>query len=350
MPTAPFQVGVAGYGFGGKVFHATLIDACRDLELAAVCTRSDDRRRAAEADFGCLTYGHYDELVTDPNLDLIAISVPNDLHAPFAIQAMQAGKSVVIDKPICLTAREAEALIRVRDDTGMALVPYQNSRFDNDFLTLRRVVEQGLLGDLLIVEAAWTRYGTGRSTYRAEKARGGGPLYDFGPHFLDQALVLLGREIDTVYADLIYSDPAFDIEMSAHVWVRFKSGARFGMEAGYITRLPKPRWLVRGTIGTLTRQSRDSQEQHMIRGQAGPQPDPPQEWATVATVLDGLGTTMRIESVTDQSYLTLYENVADVLAGKAEQLITAEEALDTARLIDAAFQSAETGEVVRLGQ
>ena len=121
-------------------------------------------------------------------------------------------------------------------------------------------------------------------------------------------------------------------------------------EAINITRLPKPRWFVRGTLGTFVRQNRDTQEQHMIRGETGPQPDPPDEWATVCTDLDGLMTTMRLESVLEQSYMTLYENVADVLAGKAEPLITPEEALDTARVIDAAFQSAETGEVVRLGQ
>ena len=89
MATAPFQVGVVGYGFGGKVFHATLINACRDLHLAAVCTRSEPKRRAAEADFGVRTVPDFEELIADPSLDLIVISVPNDLHAPLAIQAMK---------------------------------------------------------------------------------------------------------------------------------------------------------------------------------------------------------------------------------------------------------------------
>ncbi len=343
------RVGVVGYGYGGKVFHATLVAACSGLELAAVCSRSEAKRRAAEADFGVRTYADYADMIRDPELDLISISTPNDLHAPFAIQAMEAGKHVVVDKPFALTADQVQEMIAVRDRCGVLLSPYQNSRFDSDFLTLQHCLAQGLLGDVILIEAAWQRYATTRSTFRAFKEHGGGPFYDFAPHFLDQALQLLGSNVDTVYADFLYTNPDYDIEWSAHCWLRFASGTRFSMEAGYISRLPKPRWFVRGTIGTFRKEHRDTQEQHMSRGRTGPQPDPPEEWATVATEVGGVPTEMRIETVTTKSYMTYYENIAEAITTGTELLVKPEEALETARVMDAAMQSAATGEVVRMG-
>jgi len=346
MPTE-INVGLVGYGLGGKVFHAPLIHVTKGLRLHTICSRTEEKRAAAAADYpGLKTVASYDELVADPDIDLIVLATPHDTHAPFAVQAMQAGKHVVTDKIMCLSVAEAEAMIAASREHKVLLSVFHNRRWDGDFLTVRKVLAEGLLGEVFTVESRVTRFGRPAGGWRATQKHGGGMFRDWGAHLVDQALVLFGP-VDSVYADLQFRHPGFEVESAALCHLRFQNGVRYLIEVGCLSRLPQPRWYVRGSKGTLLKYGLDPQEDALRRGQVFGAKEDPAQAAQVVTEVNGLVVESRLETLPG-NYPLYYQNIADVLLKGAELLVKPEEVREAIRVIEAAFQSAQTGEVVRL--
>ena len=186
MPTT--RIGLAGYGFGGRFFHAPLLAAAPSVEFAGVVTRSPERR--AE-----LAHDHPDMPAFDSLADLaaagavaVAISTPAPTHIPLALEAIELGLAVVADKPFALDAAQAHTAVEAAEQAGVVLSVYQNRRWDSDLLTVRRLLERGELGEVTLFESAFERYAADEPV----PAAGGGILRDFGSHLVDQALFLFG--------------------------------------------------------------------------------------------------------------------------------------------------------------
>ena len=145
------RVAVVGYGFAGRCFHTYLVDLAEGLELYALASR-----------FGIKTVETFEEILADEAVDLVVLATPNDLHAPQAIRAMEAGKHVVTDKPMCLSLREADAMIAASRENDRLLSVFQNRRWDGDFLTVKQVLDEGLLGAPFLIEMFWGQYGVPR--------------------------------------------------------------------------------------------------------------------------------------------------------------------------------------------
>src|SRR5690348_2812757 len=191
------RIGLAGYGFGGRIFHAPLIASAPGVELAGVVTRSPQRRAELERDHpGTPAFDSLADLAA-AGADAVAISTPAGTHLPLMLEALELGLAVVSDKPFALDAAQAREAVAAAAAADAVLSVYQNRRWDSDFLTVRRLLEDGSLGEVTLFESTFERY----SPDEPVPAAGAGILRDFGAHLVDQALVLFGP-VARVYGEL----------------------------------------------------------------------------------------------------------------------------------------------------
>ncbi|MEO8125741.1 MAG: Gfo/Idh/MocA family oxidoreductase, partial [Bryobacteraceae bacterium] len=194
-------VGLIGYGLGGAVFHAPLICAIPDLRLASVVT---SRRAQVEQDHpGVRVVATVAEMLADQAIDLVVVASPSPNHFENARAALRAGKHVGVDKPFAASVKEAEELIALAESKDRCISVFQNRRWDNDFLTVRKCIAEGLLGRVYHYEAHFDRFRPQlKGGWREEPVKGAGLLYDLGSHLIDQALQLFGMP-RAVFADVI---------------------------------------------------------------------------------------------------------------------------------------------------
>jgi scyllo-inositol 2-dehydrogenase (NADP+) len=342
------NVGFIGYGLGGRVFHTPLVNAVPSMRIHSIMSRSDEKQRQAAADWGCQTVGTLDELLADDALDLVVVSTPHSTHHDLVIGCLQAGKHVVVDKVMATSVAEADDMIAAAQAAGKLLNVFQNRRWDGDFLTLRTVLDEGLLGEPYVCESRIVRWGLRRFTWRQSSEMGGGPFCDWGAHMIDQFLLLFGP-VESVWADFLYTDE-FDVESAAVCHIKHPSGVRSVFECGSISRIDRPRYYVRGSLGAFSKTGLDPQEPRLAQGivegvtpRAGDY-EPPENWAEIG----GVETRMSLRTLPGR-YVTYYENIADILLNGAEPLVKLSEVRAELAVIDAARESAKRGEVVRLG-
>jgi scyllo-inositol 2-dehydrogenase (NADP+) len=252
-------VGVIGYGHAGAVFHAPLIQAEKRLRLSAVATS-----RPVELP-GVRRVGSPAELFADPGIDLIVIASPNETHHALALAALDAGKHVVVDKPLANSAREAAELIARAAARGRTLSVFQNRRWDGDFLEVRKLIEEGTLGLVSHYESHFDRFRpTPKPGWREEAKPGSGLLYDLGSHLIDQALVLFGMP-EEVSAEIEIQRPGVLVDDYFRLVLRW--GARRAvLGASMLARDPRPRFEVRGSARSFVTHGLDPQEEALKAG------------------------------------------------------------------------------------
>lgn len=338
------RVGIVGYGFAGRGFHAYLIDRVPDLHLAAVATRDPERRARAEREHGVTTFATLDEMLRDGGVDLVVVATPHNTHASLAIAALEAGKHVVVDKVMCMNAAEADAMIAASQRHGRLLSVFQNRRWDWDFLTVKKVLAEGLLGAPYRFESAVTRYRAPRG-WRSNAAEMGGILYDWGAHLIDQALQLVPTPVTSVTCDLQYRGWGAGIGSYANLRLRFANDVLYDVELGNLSRYDRPRWVVLGEKGALVKNGLDPQEPAMLGGNIEAAREEPEHRARIRTDLNGLETELTIDSVRSD-WTNYYRNVADALLDRAELAIKPEEVRRVIAILDAAMESSRTGRSV----
>lgn len=340
------RVGLVGYGFAGRGFHAYLISRVPALRLVAVASRDAQRRQQAEQAYGVATYATLDELLDRGAVDLVVLATPHDTHAALAIQALAAGKHVVVDKVMCLNVAEADAMIAASHRHGVLLSVFHNRRWDWDFLTVKQVLEAGYLGSPYLIESAVLRY-RGPRGWRADAVASGGLLYDWGAHLIDHALQLIPGAVESVTCDLQYRGWGAQIGSYARLLLRFASGVLYGIEIGNLARVDQPRWLVLGERGSLVKHGLDPQEPALLAGNIAAAVEDPAHRARVRTELDGLATELVIDSIRGD-WTDYYRNVAEALSGSATLAVTPEQVRRAIGVFDAAMVSARSGQTVPL--
>jgi scyllo-inositol 2-dehydrogenase (NADP+) len=280
-----YRAAVIGYGLAGRTFHAPLIAACDGLDVAAVVTGDPERSAAARVEHpGAAVVGSVDEL-WGLELQLVVVATANDSHVPLARAALERGLAVVVDKPLAPRASDAASLVDFAASRGPLLTVFQNRRWDSDVLTLRRLIADGSLGDVLRFESRFERWrpqprpGAWRETTPA--AQGGGVLLDLGAHLVDQAVWLFGPvasvhgEVDSRRSD-VSDDDAF-------VALRHESGVISHLWASAVAAAPGPRLRVLGSAGAFVVDAVDSQEEALRAGRLpgandGWGEEPPSRW------------------------------------------------------------------------
>ncbi|MDQ2863183.1 MAG: Gfo/Idh/MocA family oxidoreductase [Bacteroidota bacterium] len=189
------KVGLIGFGIGGQIFHAPVITTVKGLRLAKIRATKPAQVDAAKVKYpGAAIVSTSEDIFNDADIDLVVITTPNAAHFPLAKEALQAGKHVVVDKPFTINTQEADELIAIAEKKNLMLSVYQSRRFDSDFHTLRKIIKNRFLGDIVELESRYDRFRNflKPNAWREEDAPGTGILYDLGSHLIDQVLVLFG--------------------------------------------------------------------------------------------------------------------------------------------------------------
>lgn len=338
---------VIGYGYAGRAFHSYLIGLEEGLNLYAIATRNTERREAArEAYPNAKMYQTIDEVIADDAIDLVVLATPHDTHAELAIKAMDAGKHLVTDKIMAMNAAEADAMIAAGERNDVMLSVFHNRRWDWDYLTVKKVIADGLLGTPYLFQVGIMRYGA-PGGWRGIKKHSGGILYDWPAHFVDQALLFGDAPVESVYCDIHYNTKwDTDIGNYGNLIIKFENDLRYQIEISNLSMAEKPRWYVVGDEGGLIKYGLDPQEGPMREGDIDSAEEDPANYAKVWTAAGGERRELVVESVRG-SWKSYYKNIADVLNDGAELVVKPEEMRNVMKVYDAAMESAETGQTVQ---
>ena len=341
LEATALNVGLVGFGFAGRVFHAPVIRAVAGLRLATIVQRSG----AGDPAFPHVAFVRsVDELLARP-VDLVVVATPNTSHHPIAKQCLLAGRHVVVDKPFTTTVAEAEALVRLARERGRCLSVYQERRYTGDFVTLQRVLSDGALGRVVRYEAHFDRFRPALKSgaWREEPLPGSGVWFDLGPHLLDQALLLFGAP-QAISADIRIErdgalvDDAFDVTLH---YPRLRALLCGSMLAG----APGASFAAHGTAGSFVKHGLDPQEEALKAGRSPDEPtwdrESPDRYGTLTTA-DGSRTIPTIPS----TFTRYYENVRDAILGRAPLAVTPEHALAVMHGLELAVTSSREGRVL----
>ena len=342
------NVGVVGYGYSGRAFHTYLVGLADGLRLHGIAARKQPVRDvAAENHPDARIYGSLDEMLEDDDIQLVVLATPHNTHRDLAIQAMDAGRHVVTDKIMAMNAREAQEMIDAAERNDVMLSVFHNRRWDWDYLTVRKVLDEGLIGEPYFFQAAIMGFGGPRG-WRGDKAASGGILFDWPAHFMDQALQLVPAPVESVFCDIVYRDVwPIDIGNYGLVHMQFANGVRYEIEISNLAAVPKPRWYVLGDKGALVKYGLDPQEGPMNQRRIDEAEESPETYAHVYMVEDRVRNEEIIPSVRG-SWKNYYQNISDVLNKGADLVVKPEQVLQAMRVFDAAMESADTGTVVKL--
>ena len=225
------------------------------INPVAACDLDPSRVSAALSDFPEIqTYTSVAALLENPGIDLVTIITPHNTHAALAIQVLEAGKSVICEKPMCITSQEATDMITAAEKRDVMLSVYHNRRHDGDFLALKdAIVTKQLIGDVFSIQAGFAGYGHPGHWWRSQKEISGGLFYDWGAHFIDWILNLMpGRRAVSVSAHF-HKSVWHDVTTEDHVQaiIRFDNGAHADVSFSQIASVPMPRWRILGTKGGI---------------------------------------------------------------------------------------------------
>ncbi|MGW5100393.1 Gfo/Idh/MocA family oxidoreductase [Streptomyces sp. NPDC004100] len=349
MTGTPLRVGLIGYGLAGSVFHAPLIAATDDLVLDTVVTANPERQEQARAEFPDVRVAATPEELFEraDELDLIVIASPNKTHVPLATTALKAGLPVVVDKPIAGTAAEARELAALADERGVLLSVFQNRRWDNDFLTLKKLIEDGGLGDVWRFESRFERWRPqlkGGWRESGDPAEIGGLLYDLGSHVVDQALVLFGP-VTEVYAEAVVRRDGAETDDDTFIALTHASGVRSHLYVSATTAQLGPRFRVLGSRAGFVKYGLDPQEAAL---RDGARPGTDTAWGTEESELWGrlgagespvTGGGTAVETLPGD-YPAYYAAVAAAVRGTGPNPVTALEAAEALDVLEAARRSA----------
>ncbi|MBK5232957.1 MAG: Gfo/Idh/MocA family oxidoreductase [Thermoleophilia bacterium] len=266
---APLRVGIAGFGLAGEVFHAPLIDATAGLEVSSVVTSNAERAERVKSRYPDASIA---ESVDDlwGNIDLLVVAAPNRFHAELGLASIEHDTPVVIDKPFASTVAEAERVIAA----GGRVTVFQNRRWDGDFLTIRKLLNEGRLGQITRFESRFERFrpeleeGWRESS---DPAAGGGQLADLGAHLIDQAIVLFGPPVH-VYAEVDRRRPGAQADDDVFVALEHAGGERSHLFMGKVAPLSGSRFRLTGLGGGASIEGLDPQEAQLGSGM---RPDSP---------------------------------------------------------------------------
>jgi scyllo-inositol 2-dehydrogenase (NADP+) len=337
--------GIVGYGLAGKWFHKMLIDATPGLRVAAVMARNPQRAAEARADNpDAAIVDDLTALVDHPEVDLVVLATPHDVHCEQAVFALERGKHVVSDKIMCRSVAEADAMIAASDRHGRLLSVFHNRRWDSDFLTVREALGRRLLGEVWSIDIAIARPAMPLAPlgpdkrWRATRSGFGGQLVDWGAHLMDQAVLLAGCQPEQVFCDLQYRQPGNECESEAWAILKYRSGLRVSVMVSYQGWQERPHWFINGSEGSLRICGIDPQEGIMRTGHI---PSGTPEAAIGAEQVHYVGQHDPGDfGPLPGRWLDYYANVRDTLGGEAELAVTPQQCRDVLRVYERCFRAA----------
>ncbi|MBB5637866.1 putative dehydrogenase [Pedobacter cryoconitis] len=260
----PINTGILSFGMSGKLFHAPFVDAHAGFNLSAVVERSE---KTAKLRFpGIKSYNSVDELIADQEIELVIINTPNYTHFEFAQKALRAGKHVLVEKPFTVTAAEADLLFATAKEHNLYILPYQNRRYDSDFLAAKDVVDSGKLGRPVEAHIRYDRYRytIGPKVFKETPMPGSGLLYDLGPHLLDMVFALFGEPLEWTKT-LGYYRPDTQVDDYACIHLKYPENLQVFITMSMLVVEQQPAFVINGTKGSYIKHRSDIQETQLLK-------------------------------------------------------------------------------------
>lgn len=341
---------VAIIGFGGMGgWHADHLLESDVCNLVGTFDIKEERQQAAR-DRGIYAYPSLEALLSDPKIDLVTIAVPNDLHKELSIQAMEAGKNVISEKPVTLSSKDLQEMFDASKRTGKLFVVHQNRRWDADFLAIREIYNSGLLGEIFSIESRVHGSRGIPGDWRHLPEHGGGMMLDWGVHLLDQILWMFPENIKYIYARMDHVtnelvDDGFKMDLT------FESGLVVHVEVGTSNFINLPRWYMQGANGTaviddwalngkiVCCENWDEKDVVPVRTAAG----------LTKTMAPRTADTIKVHDIPkpEPDVHDFYRNICKAIDGIEPQIVTHPQMMRVMRVMEAAFESDRTHEIIR---
>jgi len=344
MNSAPIKTAVIGYGFSAKTFHIPFISSLLEFELTAISSSQVD---AVTTDWpNAKHYLSADDLLKNSDAELVIITAPNDVHFSLAKTALEQNKHVIIEKPFVTNVADGEELIALAAEKGLILSVYNNRRWDGDYLTVKKLIQDGRLGEVKSFESHFDRFRPEvRQRWREQSTTGGGILFDLGPHLIDQTLQLFGVPDAITAQCLIMREGSTNIDYFN--LVLHYSDKVATLHSDLYSAGPNKRFSVKGDQGSYEKQGLDPQEDRLKAGVLPTEPC----WADESVEQYGrLYSADSVEAVATQrgGYQHYFLTMADAIRSNSDAPVNAEDALWSIKLIELAMESSRLGKTLTI--
>lgn len=345
----PINTALLSFGMSGEVFHGPLLAAHQGFKLTHVLERSQNKSSRQYP--GVKVVRSLDDILKEDAIELVVVNTPNNLHFDYTRQILASGKHAVVEKPFTVTVAEADALITLAKQKNKILTVFQNRRWDGDFLTVKKVVDENLLGKIVEVETHYDRFRNviDPASWKEQAGTGVSILYNLGSHMLDQVLVLFGMpaELD---ARMGIQRPGGMVDDYYDIRLTYPS-MNVIVKSSYLVREPGPRYVLHGVNGSFVKHGIDPQEQALKDGGKPGAPGWGTEhetlWGKLNTSVNGIHIEGKIETLPG-NYLAYYQNVFEAIRENKPLLVKPEESREGMRLIEACFESNRSRKAVKL--
>jgi len=334
------KTGIVGYGKSAKVFHIPFLSTMDEFSITAVLERHGEESKKQLPSIRVAKT--IEELVDGSDTELIVITTPNETHFEYASKALKAGKHVVLEKPFTITTGDAENLIRISKDSGKVLSVYQNRRYVSDFLTIRDLLDEHILGEVHEFNATYDRFRPEAipGAWRETNIPGAGILYDLGPHIIDQALTLFGNP-HAITADVRIQRPHARAVDFFNIWLHYDF-LKVILHSGMLVREQGPRYMIQGTKGSFIKYGEDPQEEKLRAGELplgnnwGQEPE--SSFGLLHTEINGEVVRKTVPSKKG-NYGLYYKNIYETIVNDAPLKEKPEHGFNTIRIIELAQES-----------
>lgn len=342
-------IGVIGFGWMAYYHYRNILPKQEDFSIVSSYDIDPERRQFCEK-LGMKSYDNLDAFLSDPSFATVLVATPNNFHKEMCIACMRAGKNVICEKPVAMNAAETEEMIEVSEETGVIFTVHQNRRRDRDYKSVRKVIAERTIGDIFLIESRVDGSNGIPSDWRRVKESGGGMLLDWGPHLIDQLLLLDETPLIEVHAQM--QKVAYDVDDNFQAHLTFQDGLSMLAEVSTACFLPLPRWHVLGSNGTLD--ILNFKNEGKIRRGTVKEVD----WS-IEQVENYAGSTRTMRPRPDNTIETFgnpeaetdweefYYNYQRVLEGKDKLLVDPHDSLRVMKVIDLIRQSAEEGHSIQ---
>lgn len=305
------KTGVLSYGMSGTLFHCPFLQLHEGFELCSVVERTT--KKAALKYPSIKSYDTVEAMFSDEELDLIVINTPSATHFEFAIQALQSGKHVLVEKPFTATSAEAKKLYKVAKQNNCLVFPFQNRRFDSDFLAVKKIVDSEVLGDLIEAHLRYDRYNITISDNKTKESDGiaSGLLYNLGPHVIDAAFDLFGIPEEWSKVSMKHR-PNSKIDDYGTFHLRYKSGLQVFLTVSLLVADAQKSFVIHGKKGSFVKDRTDVQEEQLKVGMLPSDPafgqEPNGVEGLLTTITDGVKKQEKIASPAS-SYMGVFDAI-----------------------------------------
>jgi predicted dehydrogenase len=349
MSKPKINTALCSFGMSGLLFHAPFIHVHEGFNFYAVWERS--KNLADQKYGGVKTYRKLDDLLADGEVELVVVNTPNFTHYDYAKKALLSGKHVIVEKPFTVTGSEGEELIALAKNQNKILSVYQNRRYDSDYKTVKKIIKEGWLGDLVEVEIHFDRYKEVLSpkVHKEIPGPGTGALYDLGSHLIDQALQLFGMP-QAVFADIQIIRPVSQVDDYFELLL-FYDPLRVRLRSSYLIREALPGYVLHGSKGSFIKHKTDVQENALMAGEIPGTPnwgtEPESEKGLLHTEKEGIIIREYIPSL-QGNYMEYYDGIYKAIRNGALVPVAPEEGVNVIRIIEAAFKSSDKKRVLQI--